>query len=69
MVERVNDLADGEGDLTKRIELDRRDEIGKLGQSFDRFLQRIHGTFIHMVRGSLNSSPDRPKMSAPTPIA
>ncbi len=38
----VNDVASGEGDLTKRIGLERDDEIGKLGNNFDDFIKNIH---------------------------
>jgi len=49
MVERVKDLAEGEGDLTKRIELDRKDEIGELGLWFDQFVQQIHDIIAEVV--------------------
>ncbi|MGJ8636892.1 MAG: methyl-accepting chemotaxis protein [Phycisphaerales bacterium] len=38
----VKDVATGDGDLTKRLNLSRNDEIGKLGHWFDLFLSNLH---------------------------
>ncbi|MFM2480586.1 methyl-accepting chemotaxis protein [Celerinatantimonas sp. YJH-8] len=38
----VDDLGSGNADLTKRIQLEQNDEIGKLAQSFNVFIERIH---------------------------
>ncbi|MBO6514424.1 MAG: methyl-accepting chemotaxis protein [Phycisphaerales bacterium] len=38
----VKDVATGDGDLTKRLNLSRNDEIGKLGHWFDVFLSNLH---------------------------
>jgi methyl-accepting chemotaxis protein len=38
------DIADGEGDLTKRLNNDSNDEFGRMAQSFNRFVERIHGS-------------------------
>lgn len=38
----VQDVATGDGDLTKRLDLNRKDEIGKLGHWFDMFLGNLH---------------------------
>lgn len=37
----VTDLVEGEGDLTKRLELKSRDELGKLASVFNRFIERM----------------------------
>jgi len=39
----INELASGDGDLTKRINLQRQDEIGHLAAGIDRFIQQLHG--------------------------
>ena len=39
----ILDIASGEGDLTKRVNLKRKDEIGIIGAKFDSFLENIHG--------------------------
>ena len=43
MVIMVKDLAEGEGDLTKRLEVVSRDELGELAKGFNTFLDKIHG--------------------------
>jgi methyl-accepting chemotaxis protein len=37
-------IADGEGDLTRRLDVQTRDEFGELATSFNRFVERIHGS-------------------------
>lgn len=41
LVARSQDLAEGEGDLTKRIRVDSKDELGELSGWFNQFLQRL----------------------------
>ena len=38
---RVKDIAEGEGDLTARIEISSKDEIGALAASFNRFIEKL----------------------------
>ena len=38
----LTDLAEGEGDLTKRVPAETDDEIGQLGKSFNRFMDKLH---------------------------
>ncbi|MFW0753128.1 methyl-accepting chemotaxis protein [Pseudomonas sp. H11T01] len=38
----MHDIAEGEGDLTKRLTIHGHDEFGALGVSFNRFVERIH---------------------------
>ncbi|RMQ50945.1 Methyl-accepting chemotaxis protein [Pseudomonas cichorii] len=38
----MRDIADGEGDLTKRLAITSQDEFGELAQSFNHFVERIH---------------------------
>src|ERR1019366_4614071 len=42
MVDRVKDVAEGEGDLTKRIDITSDDEIGELAKWFNVFMDRLH---------------------------
>ena len=51
MVERFKDVARGEGDLTKRIPITTRDEIGELAQWFNVFLDKLQG-MIQSVAGA-----------------
>ena len=41
---RLKDIAEGEGDLTQRVEVTSRDEIGQLGTSFNAFVEKTQGT-------------------------
>jgi methyl-accepting chemotaxis protein len=38
----LQDIAAGEGDLTRRLVIHGKDEFGTLGQSFNQFVERIH---------------------------
>jgi methyl-accepting chemotaxis protein len=40
----MRDIADGDGDLTKRLTITSQDEFGALAQSFNHFVERIHGS-------------------------
>jgi len=40
----MNDIAEGEGDLTRRITITSKDEIAELAQAFNRFVEKIHHT-------------------------
>ncbi|MDM5063251.1 methyl-accepting chemotaxis protein [Aeromonas salmonicida] len=40
-VQALNDIADGEGDLTQRLKVQSHDEIGQLATAFNRFVERI----------------------------
>lgn len=40
----MQEIADGEGDLTKRLSIHSQDEFGALAQSFNRFVERIHAS-------------------------
>lgn len=43
MKDNLDDIAAGEGDLTKRLAITSRDELGDLAGSFNRFVDKIHG--------------------------
>ena len=44
MTRAMQDIADGEGDLTRRLSIQNQDEFGQLGNAFNRFVERIHGS-------------------------
>lgn len=44
MTRAMVEIADGEGDLTKRLSIRNNDEFGLLGTAFNRFVERIHGS-------------------------
>jgi methyl-accepting chemotaxis protein len=43
LIEAMKDIATGDGDLTKRVNLNRGDEIGRLAYWFDTFVENVHG--------------------------
>ncbi|QQE11598.1 methyl-accepting chemotaxis protein [Planctomycetota bacterium] len=43
IVDRIKDIAQGEGDLTKRVDVDAKDEIGELGGWFNTFVEKVQG--------------------------
>jgi methyl-accepting chemotaxis protein len=44
----MKDIAQGEGDLTKRIALSSKDEVGQLGAAFNLFVEKIAGTIARV---------------------
>lgn len=63
MVDRLGDLAQGEGDLTKRLTIESQDELGEMATSVNRFIQKVHETIIEVNAAS------REVASAATEIA
>ncbi|MEZ2744105.1 methyl-accepting chemotaxis protein [Halopseudomonas bauzanensis] len=43
------DIADGEGDLTRRLAVESRDEFGELSASFNQFVERIHASISEVA--------------------
>ncbi|MBK5376394.1 methyl-accepting chemotaxis protein [Pseudomonas sp. TH43] len=56
MTRAMEDIADGEGDLTKRLTIVNNDEFGILGTAFNRFVERIHGSIreVSSATGQVN---------------
>jgi methyl-accepting chemotaxis protein len=52
LLDRLTDISEGDGDLTKRVELKSKDEIGQLADSFNKFIEQIQ----NLVASSQNSS-------------
>jgi len=47
----LGEIADGKGDLTRRMPVESRDEVGVLADAFNRFVASLNRT-MHQVRGS-----------------
>ncbi len=43
MVEMIRDIAEGEGDLTRRLEVTSNDELAELAKWFNTFIDQLHG--------------------------
>ncbi|MGF6112426.1 methyl-accepting chemotaxis protein [Pseudomonas frederiksbergensis] len=56
MTRAMEDIADGEGDLTKRLTIQNNDEFGILGTAFNRFVERIHTSIreVSSATGQVN---------------
>ncbi|MDU9390531.1 methyl-accepting chemotaxis protein [Pseudomonas sp. zfem002] len=51
----LEDIASGEGDLTQRLNYTRRDELGRLTQGFNRFLDKLQPT-IAQIKQSISQT-------------
>jgi len=51
LLERVEDISNGDGDLTIRVDVNSKDEFGKLGLSFNSFIEKLHN-IIGTIAGS-----------------
>ncbi len=49
--ESINQIASGNADLSKRIEVNSNDEVGNLGNGFNRFIEKLH-TIISQIQDS-----------------
>ena len=49
---RLEEIADGDGDLTARVDETRRDEFGRLGAAFNRFVAKVADTVAGIGRAS-----------------
>ncbi|MEH6733621.1 methyl-accepting chemotaxis protein [Shewanella sp.] len=59
MASSLNDIAKGEGDLTKRLDITSEDEIGQLGSAFNLFIDKLQ----HII-GDVAGATDRVKHAA-----
>jgi len=45
----LEDIADGDGDLTRRLSVRGKDELAHLGHTFNRFVKKIHDVLINVA--------------------
>jgi methyl-accepting chemotaxis protein len=65
LYQRVADIADGEGDLTKRIEVgNRRDEIGMLADKLNRFIENMRVIIVQISGASRSLSAESARLNA-----
>lgn len=62
----LNDIAEGEGDLTRRIEVKSKDEMAQLAQAFNRFAEKIHATVAQVSDSTSLLATSAEEMSAIT---
>ena len=53
----LSDIAEGEGDTTKRLKVTSQDEIGKLARAFNLFMERLQD-LIKTVKGEVRTIDD-----------
>ncbi len=46
LLERVKDLSSGDGDLTKRVEIESNDELGEVARHINLFIEKIRSTIL-----------------------
>ena len=49
----LKDIAEGDGDLTKRVEVNSKDEIGELGRNFNTFVEKLQ-SIIDQIANAVN---------------
>lgn len=52
MISRVRDIAEGEGDLTKRLDALNTDELGSMATSFNKFVSKLEGILSDIRKGA-----------------
>jgi methyl-accepting chemotaxis protein len=63
-VARLKDIAEGEGDLTKRLEVTTRDELGEMAGWFNKFLQNLQTMIKDITSNSATLSSASTELSA-----
>ena len=51
--EKIKDLAEGEGDLTKRLEVNSKDEIGEIARNINIFMDKLEKIITNLKQSSL----------------
>ncbi len=49
VISRLKDIAEGEGDLTKRLDANSKDELGSLATAFNTFVHKIQDTIVQVT--------------------
>jgi methyl-accepting chemotaxis protein len=62
--EMMKNISEGEGDLTKRLAIIARDEIGNMGKHFNETLNRIHSMVLNIKHQSISLSDIGAELSA-----
>ncbi len=63
MMVRIKDIAEGEGDLTQRLTIHSKDELGQLGKWFNLFLERLQAIISQVKENSAELNGSSTQMS------
>jgi len=63
-VSMLRDIAEGEGDLTKRLAVDTKDEIGEMARWFNTFIEKLQGIIKEITGGVDTLSSSSSELSA-----
>ncbi len=64
LLQRIRDIADGEGDLTRRVVVHSNDELGQLSKAFNAFLEQLQGLIRDVAESTLQVASAAEQMSA-----
>jgi methyl-accepting chemotaxis protein len=64
LTSRLKDIAEGEGDLTKRLELTSNDELGETSRSFNLFMDKLQGIMRQIAANTYQLASASEKLSA-----
>ena len=64
VVDMVEDIAQGEGDLTRRLNVDRNDELGELAAWFNMFMEKLQGVITKLAENVSVLSASATEMAA-----
>tara|TARA_R110000751_G_scaffold4225_2_gene20261 strand:- start:333 stop:1961 length:1629 start_codon:yes stop_codon:yes gene_type:complete len=64
LLQRIRDIADGEGDLTKRVVVHSKDELGLLSEAVNDFLQQLQTLIQQVAESTLQVASASEEMSA-----
>ena len=65
-VEAMNEIAEGDGDLSKRLEADGRNEISLLGEAFNRFAEKVRKMVLQVGKATEQLAASAEEMSTIT---
>jgi methyl-accepting chemotaxis protein len=63
-VDLLKDISEGEGDLTKRLPVETRDEIGQLSQYFNTFVEKLQGIIAEITGNAQTVASSATQLSA-----
>ncbi|WP_281212453.1 methyl-accepting chemotaxis protein [Shewanella insulae] len=66
MVQNLEDIAKGEGDLTKRLDVQGGDEIAMLGRAFNQFVDKLQGIIKDVARATVEVKSGADNISSQT---